>query len=61
MENKYIGIKNPSTGSSNLGLIFEKQIDGQFTCINDKNDKRIFTEEQIKEDLNNNYLKVYHD
>ena len=61
MSKKYVGIKHPSTGSSNFGLVFELKEDGKYHCINWKSNETefVYTQEQIDHDLKHNYIKEY--
>lgn len=57
---KYIGIKPPSTESTNLSLIYVKQSDGKYVCINcGRMISPVLSEDQIQHDLNLGFLKEY--
>lgn len=54
---RYRGVRS-ERGSSNLGIIFEKQADGKYISINDGSGRR-FTQKEIDHDLAKGYLEVY--
>ncbi len=57
LESKYIGVRPKEKGSNgNLNLVFEKQEDGMYRCI-DLPNYGAFTEAQIQHDLRKGYLK----